>query len=164
MSNTMAWAKSVTAPSIFTDPDFESDMEMWDRKEHALPYTSDPLAYFVRDNLMEYHLPDIISYEPQEEDIALAAWRVEQVTTLEVRRLAGKWAGLRSFLPDRQPVARMDFGDLRGLDCTACHRVVSTATRSATTRPPGSPLPGRSRAVPHPGTTQPAHDRLSSRR
>ncbi|MBX7527203.1 NAD(P)/FAD-dependent oxidoreductase [Qipengyuania vesicularis] len=46
--------------------------------------------------------------QPDEEDIALAAWRVEQITTLEVRRLAGKWAGLRSFLPDRQPVAGFD--------------------------------------------------------
>ena len=46
--------------------------------------------------------------QSEEEDIALAAWRVEQITTLQVRRLAGKWAGLRSFLPDRLPVAGFD--------------------------------------------------------
>ena len=43
--------------------------------------------------------------QPEEEDIALAAWNVEQATTLEIRRLASKWAGLRSFAPDRLPVA-----------------------------------------------------------
>ncbi|QPC97840.1 NAD(P)/FAD-dependent oxidoreductase [Qipengyuania soli] len=43
--------------------------------------------------------------QPEEEDIALAAWRVEEATTLQIRRLASKWAGLRSFVPDRRPVA-----------------------------------------------------------
>ncbi|WP_300527182.1 FAD-binding oxidoreductase, partial [uncultured Nocardioides sp.] len=43
--------------------------------------------------------------QPEEEDIALAAWNVEQATTLEIRRLASKWAGLRNFAPDRLPVA-----------------------------------------------------------
>ena len=46
--------------------------------------------------------------QPEEEDVALAAWRMEQVTTLEVRRLAAKWAGLRSFVPDRLPVTGFD--------------------------------------------------------
>ncbi|WP_370187047.1 NAD(P)/FAD-dependent oxidoreductase [Qipengyuania sp.] len=46
--------------------------------------------------------------QPEEEDIALAAWRVEQATTLSIPRLAGKWAGLRSFAPDRLPVAGFD--------------------------------------------------------
>lgn len=46
--------------------------------------------------------------QPEEEDVALAAWRVEQATTLSIRRLASKWAGLRSFAPDRLPVAGFD--------------------------------------------------------
>lgn len=46
--------------------------------------------------------------QPEEEDIALAAWRVEEGTTLEIRRIASKWAGLRSFAPDRRPVAGFD--------------------------------------------------------
>lgn len=46
--------------------------------------------------------------QPEEEDIALAAWRIEEATTLTVRRLASKWAGLRSFAPDRLPVAGFD--------------------------------------------------------
>lgn len=43
--------------------------------------------------------------QAEEEDVALAAWRVEQATTLSIPRLASKWAGLRSFAPDRLPVA-----------------------------------------------------------
>ncbi|WFL77282.1 FAD-dependent oxidoreductase [Altererythrobacter arenosus] len=46
--------------------------------------------------------------QPEEEDVALAAWRVEEATTLEIRRIASKWAGLRSFAPDRLPVAGFD--------------------------------------------------------
>lgn len=46
--------------------------------------------------------------QPEEEDVALAAWRVEKATTLEISRLAGKWAGLRSFTPDRRPIAGFD--------------------------------------------------------
>ncbi len=46
--------------------------------------------------------------QPEEEDVALAAWNVEQATTLSIPRLASKWAGLRSFAPDRLPVASFD--------------------------------------------------------
>ena len=43
--------------------------------------------------------------QPEDYDLALAAWQVEQFTTMAVPRLAGRWAGLRSFSPDRMPVA-----------------------------------------------------------
>lgn len=43
--------------------------------------------------------------QPEQDDIALAAHRVEQFTTLQIPRIAGKWAGLRSFVKDRGPVA-----------------------------------------------------------
>ncbi|MGI8943129.1 MAG: NAD(P)/FAD-dependent oxidoreductase [Qipengyuania sp.] len=43
--------------------------------------------------------------QPEEEDIALAAWRIEQATTMQVLRMASKWAGLRTFARDRLPVA-----------------------------------------------------------
>lgn len=42
---------------------------------------------------------------PEEYDIALAAARLEEYTTLEVRRIAHSWAGLRSFVADRVPTA-----------------------------------------------------------
>lgn len=42
--------------------------------------------------------------QPEEFDIALAVDRFETMTTVGVRRIAHKWAGLRSFAPDRTPV------------------------------------------------------------
>lgn len=43
--------------------------------------------------------------QPEEYDIALAAAKVEQYTTLSVRRISHSWAGLRSFVADRVPTA-----------------------------------------------------------
>jgi len=41
---------------------------------------------------------------PEELDIAIAADRVQQATTLPIRRISHSWAGLRSFAPDELPV------------------------------------------------------------
>jgi D-arginine dehydrogenase len=41
---------------------------------------------------------------PEELDIAIAAHRIEQATTLPIRRITHSWAGLRSFAPDELPV------------------------------------------------------------
>lgn len=43
--------------------------------------------------------------QPDEETIALAAWQVEQATTMPIRRIDHKWSGLRTFAPDKSPVA-----------------------------------------------------------
>jgi D-arginine dehydrogenase len=43
--------------------------------------------------------------QPDEWDIAVAVERVEAVTTLQVTRPKARWAGLRTFAPDRTPVA-----------------------------------------------------------
>jgi D-arginine dehydrogenase len=45
---------------------------------------------------------------PDEMDIAIAVDRVEQAATLEVKRIFAKWAGLRTFVPDRAPVVGFD--------------------------------------------------------
>ena len=45
---------------------------------------------------------------PRDEDVALAVERVQQVADLPVTRLISQWAGLRSFAPDRVPVAGFD--------------------------------------------------------
>jgi D-arginine dehydrogenase len=42
--------------------------------------------------------------QPEEEDKALIAHRVEQASTLEVKRIVRAWAGLRSFVADKNPV------------------------------------------------------------
>jgi D-arginine dehydrogenase len=46
--------------------------------------------------------------QPENYDIALAAWKVERYTTLSVARIAHRWAGLRTFTADRTPVAGFD--------------------------------------------------------
>jgi len=43
--------------------------------------------------------------QPDDYDIALAAWRVEEATTLRIPRVATRWAGLRSFVADKVPTA-----------------------------------------------------------
>ena len=45
---------------------------------------------------------------PEELDIAIGADRIMQATTFEIRHIRNKWAGLRSFVEDRQPVAGFD--------------------------------------------------------
>jgi D-arginine dehydrogenase len=46
--------------------------------------------------------------QPEDYDIALAAYQLEQYTTLTVSRIAHRWAGLRSFIRDRVPTAGFD--------------------------------------------------------
>jgi D-arginine dehydrogenase len=43
--------------------------------------------------------------QPEDYDIALAADRLEHYTTIQARRIAHRWAGLRTFMPDRVPTA-----------------------------------------------------------
>jgi D-arginine dehydrogenase len=45
---------------------------------------------------------------PDELDVALAIDRFERATSIEVKRLNYRWAGLRSFVADRSPVAGFD--------------------------------------------------------
>jgi len=45
---------------------------------------------------------------PDEFEVALAADRVMRATTLEIRHIKNRWAGLRSFVADRAPVIGMD--------------------------------------------------------
>ena len=46
--------------------------------------------------------------QPEEFDIAVAADRVQAATTLTIGRIAHRWAGLRTFAPDRTPVCGFD--------------------------------------------------------
>lgn len=42
--------------------------------------------------------------QPEELDVAIAVDRLENATTLQIRQVRRKWAGLRSFVQDRTPV------------------------------------------------------------
>ncbi|MFQ5534812.1 MAG: NAD(P)/FAD-dependent oxidoreductase [Sphingomonadales bacterium] len=46
--------------------------------------------------------------QPDELDVALTIDRIQKATTLDVPRLDNKWAGLRTFAPDRTPVVGWD--------------------------------------------------------
>ncbi len=48
---------------------------------------------------------------PEELDVAVAIDRLQQVVDWEVKRVEHKWAGLRSFAPDRLPVIGRDFAN-----------------------------------------------------
>ena len=51
--------------------------------------------------------------QPEELDIAVAIDRVAAATTLQVRSVRSKWAGLRSFVADRNPVVGFASADRR---------------------------------------------------
>ncbi len=42
--------------------------------------------------------------QPEELDVAIAVDRIENATTLQIRQVRRKWAGLRSFVADKSPV------------------------------------------------------------
>lgn len=46
--------------------------------------------------------------QPDELDVATAVDRIASATVLEIKRIQRKWAGLRSFAPDRSPVVGFD--------------------------------------------------------
>jgi D-arginine dehydrogenase len=46
--------------------------------------------------------------KPDYEDVALALYRINEATTLDLRHVRASWAGLRTFAPDRTPVAGPD--------------------------------------------------------
>lgn len=46
--------------------------------------------------------------QPDELGIAMAIDRIEQVTTLQIKRVTHRWAGLRTFAPDKTPVVGWD--------------------------------------------------------
>ena len=45
---------------------------------------------------------------PDDMDVAVAVDRIEQATTLQIRRVTHPWAGLRSFVSDKSPVLGFD--------------------------------------------------------
>lgn len=73
-----------------------------------LTYYMKPDAGRLLCSLAEATLQPPCDIQPDEEDIALLAWRLEEATTLQIRRIASSWAGLRTFLPDGEPALGED--------------------------------------------------------
>ena len=53
---------------------------------------------------MDEGASDPCDCQPDEIDVATAAHRMEERTTVDVRRIHARWSGLRTFAPDRTPV------------------------------------------------------------
>lgn len=56
-------------------------------------------------NADDMHPHDVV---PEELDVATGIWRIEQATTLTIRRPTATWAGLRTFAPDGEMVIGWD--------------------------------------------------------
>ncbi|QIG51794.1 FAD-binding oxidoreductase [Nordella sp. HKS 07] len=91
------------------------------RPDTEMPFSSWPLVIGAREDL--YFKPDagnlLVSpadetpssatdAQPEEIDVAIAADRLMTATTLEVRHIAHRWAGLRTFSVDKTPVSGFD--------------------------------------------------------
>jgi penicillin-binding protein 1A len=91
---------------IVVDPPAGADPRAWPFVHSAasdfymLPEAGQLLASPV-DELED----DPCDAQPDEYDVALAAHRLQQYTTISVTRIAHRWAGLRSFVADRVPTA-----------------------------------------------------------
>jgi D-arginine dehydrogenase len=80
--------------------------------EH-LPFakTVDDELYFAPESGRMFASPmdevpsDPTDAQPEEYEVALAAHRMAERTTVEVRQIHSKWAGLRTFTPDHHPAA-----------------------------------------------------------
>jgi D-arginine dehydrogenase len=48
--------------------------------------------------------------QPEELEVALAAHRMEERTIVKVARIHSRWAGLRTFTPDKHPAVGFDAG------------------------------------------------------
>ncbi|HEY0625349.1 MAG TPA: FAD-binding oxidoreductase [Allosphingosinicella sp.] len=91
---------------IFFDPPPDMDTRDWPFVKTAV---DDFYMQHDAGRLMSSPVDEVASdacdAQPEEYDVALAASKVEEYTTLEVRRVANRMAGLRSFVADRVPTA-----------------------------------------------------------
>ena len=67
-----------------------------------------PEAGLVLASPVDETLSEPCDAQPEEIDIATIAYRIEEATTIPVRRIRRRWAGLRTFTPDRTPVFEFD--------------------------------------------------------
>jgi D-arginine dehydrogenase len=95
--------------------------------------------------------------QPEEYEMALAADRIEQRTIMTVRRIEHRWAGLRTFAPDRLPVVGFA-PDLEGFFWLAGQGGAGLQTAPAMAAVVGSLVSGAASPVPglDPATLSPA--------
>jgi D-arginine dehydrogenase len=94
---------------VMIDPPVGSDSDQW-----PLLLDAQEQFYLKPDAGMLLLSPgdetpsDPTDAQADEMDVAIAVDRIETATTLQVRRIAHRWAGLRSFVEDRAPVLGWD--------------------------------------------------------
>jgi D-arginine dehydrogenase len=71
-----------------------------------------------------------VDARPEEYDIALGIDRIQNATTLDIRTLKNRWAGLRTFAPDRELVVGED-GDRQGFFWVSGHGGIGLMTAPA---------------------------------
>ncbi len=95
--------------AILVEPPPGADIDDW-----PMVIDADKSFYFKPDAGLILLSPadetpmDPCDVQPDEWDVAVAVDRVETATTLKITRVKHRWAGLRSFVADRAPVAGFD--------------------------------------------------------
>ncbi len=90
------------------------DQAPWDSAHWPLAVDIDEQLYFKPDagRLMASPADETpgpaCDAQPDEYDVAVLLDRLERMTLLRPKRITGRWAGLRTFAPDRTPVAGFD--------------------------------------------------------
>jgi D-arginine dehydrogenase len=95
--------------AILLDPPPGVDVDRWPMlKDAGEQYYLKPDAGKLLLSPCDEELSAPGDAQADEMTIAIAVDRIEQATTLEVRRVPHRWAGLRSFVADRSPVVGFD--------------------------------------------------------
>lgn len=90
------------------------DHESWDSQHWPLAVDIEDQLYFKPDSgrLLASPADETASppcdAQPDEFDVAVLLDSLERLTFLRPKRITGRWAGLRTFAPDRTPVAGFD--------------------------------------------------------
>lgn len=98
--------------AILFDPPADADIRTW-----PMTFDQDETWYFkpeagrVMVSPVDKTPTRPCDAAPEEYDVAVAVDRVEMATTMKVHRIAGRWAGLRTFASDQQPVIGPDPDD-----------------------------------------------------
>ncbi len=101
--------RALRRTALLVDPPTNIDIRAW-----PAVIDSDELFYFKPDagklllSPADETLTSPGDAQPEDLDVAIAVDRVTQALDIEVRRINHKWAGLRTFSPDREPVLGYD--------------------------------------------------------
>ncbi len=95
--------------AVTFDPPPGTDVRSWPMTfEVAETWYFKPEARRVMVSPVDKTATEPCDAAPDEFDVAVAVDRIQQATTMTVPRIHSKWAGLRTFAPDEQPVIGPD--------------------------------------------------------